>query len=178
MVIKMLKPFKRGCVVVLALFYVLKVSIALAREPMEFPIHPVPLKIQTKQDTFSYRVEIAFTESQAAAGLMYRTDFPRNHAMLFRQQESKQLKDKQKFFMWMANTPLPLDMIFLNAEGIIVSIVEKTSPFSTDIISSGVPATFALEVNAGEVSEKQIEKGQRVIHPAICGKCEGENNGG
>ncbi|WP_208437952.1 DUF192 domain-containing protein [Bartonella taylorii] len=174
----MLKPFKRGCVVVLTLLYMLELSVAVAKKPMELPLHPVPLRIQTKQGTVSYRVEIAFTQSQAAAGLMYRTDFPRNHAMLFRQQESKKLKDKQKFFMWMANTPLSLDMIFLNAEGVIVSIVEKTSPFSTDIISSVVPATFALEVNAGEVSEKQIEKGQRVIHPAICGKCEGINNDG
>ncbi|WP_208434220.1 DUF192 domain-containing protein [Bartonella taylorii] len=174
----MLKPFKRGCVVILALFFMLELSVAVAKKPMELPLHPVPLRIQTKQGTVSYRVEIAFTQSQAAAGLMYRTDFPRNYAMLFRQQESKKLKDKQKFFMWMANTPLSLDMIFLNAEGVIVSIVEKTSPFSTDIISSGVPATFALEVNAGEVSEKQIEKGQRVIHPAICGKCEGVNNDG
>lgn len=67
--------------------------------------------------------------------------------------------------MWMANTPLPLDMIFLNAEGIIVSIVERTSPFSTDIISSGVPATFALEVNAGEVSEKQIKRDNVLFIP-------------
>ncbi|EJF75094.1 DUF192 domain-containing protein [Bartonella alsatica] len=172
----MLKPFRKGRSVVLTLVFMLEVNIAVARKPVEFPIHPVPLKIQTKQGMISYRVEIAFTQSQAAAGLMYRTDFPRDRAMLFRQQESKQLKEKdtQEFFMWMANTPLPLDMIFLNAEGIIVSIVEKTSPFSTDTISSGVPATFALEVNAGEISEKQIEKGQRVFHPAICGKCEGD----
>lgn len=74
--------------------------------------------------------------------------------------------------MWMANTPLSLDMIFLNSEGDIVSIFEKLSPFSTEIISSKMPATFAIEVNAGEVFEKKIQKGQRVIHPAICGKCE------
>ncbi|WP_455479909.1 DUF192 domain-containing protein [Bartonella sp. B23] len=166
----MLKPFKRGCVVVLALFFMLEVGVAVAKNPVVIPVHPVPLEIQTKQGTISYNVEIAFTPSQSVAGLMYRTDFPRDRAMLFR----NQVKDKQEFVMWMANTPLPLDMIFLNADGVIVSIVEQTSPFSTDSISSGVPATFALEVNAGEVSEKKIQKGQRVIHPAICGKCEGD----
>ncbi|WP_455466965.1 DUF192 domain-containing protein [Bartonella sp. B39] len=169
----MLKPFERRRIVVLVLFFLLKISVVIAKQPIEIPVHPIPLEIQTNQGKISYKVEIAFTQSQAAAGLMYRTHFPRDRAMLFRKQESKQLKDKQEFFMWMANTPLPLDMIFLNAEGVIVSIIEKTSPFSTNIISSGVPATFALELNAGEVSKKQIQKGQRVIHPTICGKCEG-----
>lgn len=149
----------------------LEVRIVVAKTPIEIPVHPVPLEIHTKQGTISYKVEIAFTPSQAAAGLMYRTDFPRDRAMLFKRQKNYQAGDKQKFFMWMANTPLPLDMIFLNSEGIIVSIIENTSPFSTNIISSGVPAAFALEINAGEVSEKQIQKGQRVIHPVLCGKC-------
>lgn len=166
---KMLKSFKRGAIVILASFLMSEMNMAVANKPLEIPIRPVLLEIETKQSVISYSVEIALTPSQARAGLMYRNDFPKNHAMLFK----NQLKDKQKFFMWMANTPLPLDMIFLNDEGIIVSIVENTSPFSTDIISSEVPAIFALEINAGEVSEKRIEKGQYVIHPAICGECKG-----
>ncbi|GAA4664075.1 DUF192 domain-containing protein [Bartonella pachyuromydis] len=170
----MLKPFRKKHIIVWMLFFVLEINMAVAKKPIELPVHPTPLEIQTKQGVISYKVEIAFTPSQASAGLMYRTDFPCDRVMLFKQQGSEQLKDKQKFFMWMANTPLPLDMIFLNAEGIIVSIVENTTPFSTDTISSEVPATFALEVNAGEVSEKQIKRGQRVRHPAICGKCESD----
>ncbi|WP_254493381.1 DUF192 domain-containing protein [Bartonella sp. B1099] len=167
----MLKLFKRGYIVLLAVFFMLETRVVVAKEPMEIPVHPIPLEIHTNQGTISYKVEIAFTPSQAAAGLMYRTDFPRDRAMLFKQQKSYQSGDEQKLFMWMANTPLPLDMIFLNSEGIIVSIIENTSPFSKKTISSGVPAAFALEINAGEVSEKQIQKGQRIIHPVICGKC-------
>ncbi|PIT70490.1 DUF192 domain-containing protein [Bartonella tribocorum] len=167
----MLKPLKKGGIFSLAMLFMLKVSVVGAKKPIEIPVHPIPLEIQTKGGTVSYKVEIAFTPSQAAAGLMYRTDFPRDRAMLFKQPQSNQSENEQKFFMWMANTPLPLDMIFLNSEGIIVSIVENTSPFSTKTISSGVPAAFALEINAGEVYEKQIQKGQRVIHPVICGKC-------
>lgn len=170
----MLKLFERGFIVILAMFFMIEINVAIAKSPIEIPVHPIPLEIQTKQGMVSYKVEIAFTPSQATAGLMYRTNFPRDRAMLFKQQGREQSKDKQKIFMWMANTPLPLDMFFLNDKGVIVSIVEKTTPFSTDPISSGVPATFALEVNAGEVSEKQIEKGQRVLHPAICGKCESD----
>ncbi|WP_175869059.1 DUF192 domain-containing protein [Bartonella gabonensis] len=167
----MLKPFKKGHIVLLAILFMLEMRIVVAKEPIKIPVHPIPLEIYTKHGVVSYKVEIAFTPSQAAAGLMYRTDFPRNRAMLFKQQKSYQSEDKQKFFMWMANTPLFLDMIFLNSEGVIVSIIENTSPFSKKIISSGVPAAFAIEINTGEVSEKQIQKGQRVIHPVICGKC-------
>ncbi|WP_317993285.1 DUF192 domain-containing protein [Bartonella gliris] len=169
----MLKFFRRWRIIALALSFIWGVTVAVAKKPLELPVHPIPLEIQTEQGTISYKVEIAFTPSQAKAGLMYRTDFPRDRAMLFRNHRSNELKDKQKFFMWMANTPLPLDMIFVNSEGIIVSIVERTSPFSTEAISSEVPATFALEVNAGEVAEKKIKKGQRVIHPALCGECKG-----
>lgn len=167
----MLKPFKKGHIVLLAILFMLEMRVTIAKEPIKIPVHPIPLEIQTENGTVSYKVEIAFTPSQAEAGLMYRTDFPRDRAMLFKQQESYQSGDEQKFFMWIANTPLPLDMIFLNSEGIIVSIIENTSPFSTKTISSGVPAAFALEINAGEISEKQIQKGQRVIHPVVCGKC-------
>lgn len=167
---KMLKPLK-GCVILLVILFMLEVRLVVAKEPMRIPVHPIPLEIHTKHGTVSYKVEIAFTPSQAAAGLMYRTDFPHDRAMLFKQQKSYQSRAEQEFFMWMANTPLPLDMIFLNSEGIIVSIIENTSPFSTKTISSGVPAAFALEINAGEVAEKQIQKGQRVIHPVVCGKC-------
>ncbi|MCZ2158985.1 DUF192 domain-containing protein [Bartonella sp. 220] len=168
----MLKLFRRRIIVTLSLFFALGVGMTVAQKPIEIPVDPVPLKIQTKQGMVSYKVEVAFTRSQGMAGLMYRTHFPRDRAMLFKQQGNNPLEDKQEFSLWMANTPLPLDMIFLNAEGVIVSIVEKTIPFSTNVISSKIPAAFAIEVNAGEVSEKQIEKGQRVFHPAICGKCE------
>ncbi|WP_273722662.1 DUF192 domain-containing protein [Bartonella sp. AU18XJBT] len=167
----MLKPFKKEHIVLLVMLFMLETCVVVAKKPIEIPVHPIPLEIHTKQGTVFYKVEIAFTPSQAAAGLMYRTDFPRDRAMLFKQLKSFQSRDEQKIFMWMANTPLPLDMIFLNSEGIIVSIVENTSPFSTNAISSEVPAAFALEINAGEVSEKKIQKGQRVIHPVLCGKC-------
>ncbi|MET3590206.1 uncharacterized membrane protein (UPF0127 family) [Bartonella silvatica] len=176
----MLRPFKKWCIVISSLFFVLlslyfvllEVFAAVAKSPMELPVHPIPLKVQTEQGIVSYDVEIAFTQSQAEFGLMYRTNFPHDRAMLFRQQGSQWSEDNKKLFMWMANVPLSLDMIFLNHQGVIVSIVEKTSPFSTDTISSTVPATFALEVNAGEVSKKQIQKGQRIFHPVICGTCE------
>lgn len=140
---------------------------------MQLPVHPIPLEIQTEQGAVSYQVEIASSLAQTKAGLMYRTDFPRDRAMLFLNLLSSAEQDKKEILMWMANTLLPLDMIFLNAKGVIISIFENAVPFSKSMISSKIPATFVIEVNAGEIAEKHIQKGQRVIHPAICGKCEG-----
>ncbi|MCZ2204250.1 DUF192 domain-containing protein [Bartonella sp. A05] len=157
-----------------SVFILLETGVAGVKKPLAFSVHPIPLEIQTEQRVVSYQVEIASSPTQSQAGLMYRTDFPRDRAMLFMNLLSDAAKDKQEILMWMANTPLPLDMIFLNAEGIIVSIFENTIPFSRNVISSKVPATFVIEVNAGEVVDKQIQRGQRVIHPAICGKCESD----
>ncbi|WP_455474863.1 DUF192 domain-containing protein [Bartonella sp. B30(2025)] len=164
----MLKLFKGKVIPLVLLLFMIMAGVAVIKRPLKIPIHPVPLVIETKNGPILYKVELAFTSSQSEDGLMYRTDFPRDRAMLFK----NQVNNQQEIFMWMKNTPLPLDMIFLNAEGVIVSIVEKTTPFSMDIISSKVPAAFAIEVNAGEVFEKKIQKGQRVVHPAICGECE------
>ncbi|WP_332061072.1 DUF192 domain-containing protein [Bartonella sp. CB74] len=172
----MLEFFRREKIIQLVLFFMFETSSTIAQKSIEISVDPIPLEIQTEHDSVYYRVEIASTPSQLAAGLMYRTNFPRDRAMLFKDQFTNKLKDKREILMWMANTPLSLDMIFLNADGVIVSIVEKTIPFSTGTISSGVPATFVIEVNAGEVSEKKIQKGQRVIHPAICGECESNKN--
>ncbi|ENN92319.1 hypothetical protein BBbe_06270 [Bartonella bovis 91-4] len=157
----------------IGVFFCVGIKMIMAQKPIQIPVDSTPLVINTKKGAFSYNVEIAFLPAQSNAGLMYRTHFPKNHAMLFKNSLNNTSENTQEMFMWMANTPLPLDMIFLNSEGIIVSIVENTRIFSEDIISSKVPATFAIELNAGEVADKKIQKGQRVIHPAICGKCEG-----
>ncbi|ALE03767.1 DUF192 domain-containing protein [Bartonella ancashensis] len=171
----MLRLFRKEKVSLLVLFfYIGGMGVAATQEPMKIPVDSVPLQIKTEQGVVSYEVEVAFSTDQSAAGLMYRTSFPKNRAMLFKNSINEEGDDTQKFYMWMANTYISLDMIFLNSEGIIVSIIEKTSPLSTNIISSEVAATFAIEINAGEVFDKQIQKGQRVIHPAICGKCESE----
>ncbi|WP_144050535.1 DUF192 domain-containing protein [Bartonella australis] len=138
-----------------------------AKEFMKIPVDPIPLKIITEKGTIFYKVELAFSKAQSKAGLMYRTDFPHDHAMLFRNVISDKPENEREMLMWMADTPLPLDMMFVDSRGIIVSIVENARPFSEDIISSKVPAAFAIEINAGEVADKRIQKGQRIIHPAI-----------
>ncbi|WP_461722797.1 DUF192 domain-containing protein [Bartonella sp. LJL80] len=138
---------------------------AFAQQAMHIPVDATPLVIETADGKAVYDVEIAFQPEQTAAGLMYRTDFPRDRAMLFK------FSDQRIVTMWMANTPLSLDMVFIDDTGVIVSVAENTTPFSTKIVSSRMPASFTIELNSGEVAQKHIAPGQRVIHPAICGAC-------
>lgn len=138
---------------------------AYAQEPMLLPVDAQPLTIKTGLGQITYDVEIAVTPEQTEAGLMFRKNFPENRAMLFK------FASERVVSMWMANTPLPLDMLFLDKNGKIVAIIEHAHPYSTRIISSHVPASFTIEINAGQVAVKKIQKGQRIIHPAICGEC-------
>lgn len=149
------------------LFYIfIGASASYAQQAMILPLDAVPLKLATKKGDVKYDVEIAFSPEQTEQGLMFREDFPKNRAMLFK------FYTEQEANMWMANTPLPLDMIFLNKQGQIVSIVENTTPFSKAVISSGKPASFVIELNAGQVKQHNIKIADKAIHPVICGKCE------
>lgn len=132
---------------------------------MYLPVDKAPLIIHTDRSEVRFDVEIARTSEQKARGLMYRHDFPATRAVLYI------FSPAQKVTMWMANTPLPLDMIFANRSGLILYIDRDTIPFSRSVISSVYPAAFVLEVNAGQVKAKSIAVGQKMIHPVICGKC-------
>ncbi|MFN9111746.1 MAG: DUF192 domain-containing protein, partial [Bacteroidota bacterium] len=66
--------------------------------------------------------------------------------------------------MWMKNTQLSLDMLFINQQGVIVKIVRNTIPYSESIIDSGVPVSGVLELLAGTANEYHIRAGDRVIH--------------
>lgn len=138
---------------------------ATAQKPLHLPVDNTALVIVKQNGKVSYNVEIARTREQLEAGLMYRTKFPSDRAMLFI------FPDQHIITMWMANTPLPLDMIFLDEKGIIVSVAKNTIPYSTKIVSSHVAAAFTIELNAGEAKKNGIATGQKVIHPAICGEC-------
>ncbi|MCF6195123.1 MAG: DUF192 domain-containing protein [Emcibacter sp.] len=67
--------------------------------------------------------------------------------------------------MWMKNTYIPLDIIFINKAGVIVHIAKDAVPESLDIISSQFPVISALEVNAGLTARLNIKKGDRITHP-------------
>jgi uncharacterized protein len=123
-----------------------------------------PLEIVTKNGVQVFSVEMATTEQEKETGLMYRKELPDGKGMLF------DFSPEQQVSMWMKNTYIPLDMIFIRADGRIVRIAENTEPLSTKIISSGGPAKGVLEVIAGTAKKYGIEPGDRVGHPLFNGR--------
>jgi uncharacterized membrane protein (UPF0127 family) len=90
-----------------------------------------------------FQVEVADTPAKREMGLQYRRDLPEGRGMIFIFPKEEQLS------FWMKNTPLPLDMIFISAEGRIVGIVENTVPFSLDSRSVTGKSRYVLEINGG-----------------------------
>ena len=105
-----------------------------------------------------FKVEIAKTPREQKIGLMYRTKLDQNAGMLF------DYGVLTKIQMWMKNTFIPLDMIFINNQGIIESFHERAVPKSLKIISSKGRVRAVLEVNAGTISRLKIKVGDRVYH--------------
>ena len=103
------------------------------------------------QTSFSMTVEVADTPAKQARGLMFRTDLPDDGGMLF------DFSEPRPVTMWMANTPLSLDMVFFDAGGTVRNIVTNTVPFSRDIIPSGFNARGVLEIPAGSAKKLGID---------------------
>ena len=116
------------------------------------------LQIEGKLAATEMIVEIARSPAQLAQGLMYRNHLPENRGMLF------DFGEEKKIYMWMKNTILPLDMIFLDRRGEVVGVKPKTTPFSEAIITIEPKARFVLEVNAGTSAKLGIEPGDRLNH--------------
>ncbi len=92
---------------------------------------------------------------------MYRRRLESNAGMLFLYSRLEHAN------MWMKNTNIPLDLLFINKAGRIVGINQRTVPHSLEVISSDVPIKAVLEVNAGTVARLQIQIGDQVIHGAF-----------
>ncbi len=122
-----------------------------------------PLEIVTKSGVQVFSVELAKTDKERETGLMYRKELADGRGMLF------DFTPEQQVSMWMKNTFIPLDMIFIRADGRILRIAENTEPQSTKIISSGGLAKGVLEVIAGTARKYGIAPGDRVAHPLFKG---------
>ena len=118
-----------------------------------------PLEIASKSGVHVFAVEMAVTPEEQAKGLMFRKQLPEGQGMLF------DFHREQPTSFWMKNTYVPLDMIFIRADGRILRIAENTEPHSTKIISSGGLARGVLEVAAGTAQKYGIQPGDRVAHP-------------
>jgi len=123
-----------------------------------------PLEIVTKNGVQVFSVEMATTPEEKQTGLMYRKELADGKGMLF------DFSPEQEVSMWMKNTYISLDMIFIGADGRILRIAENTEPLSTRIISSKGLTKGVLEVPAGTAQKYGIRPGDRVGHPLFGGK--------
>lgn len=122
------------------------------------------LTIQTKDSEYIFNIEIAVTEKERSRGLMYRKELKQTEGMLFLYPEKQIIK------MWMKNTLIPLDMIFINNNGKIIDIFKMTIPKDLTPIGPDVKLKGVLEINGGLSSYLNINKGDFIIHPSLNGK--------
>ena len=119
------------------------------------------VEIVTRTGVHVFQVELAVTDQQRSQGLMYRRELPDGRGMLF------DFKSDTLVTMWMKNTYVSLDMIFIRSDGRIHHIAQNTTPESERVISSTGPVRFVLEVVAGTARKYGIAPGDRVAHPWI-----------
>lgn len=106
-----------------------------------------------------FHVEVATRPADRERGLMYRQSLAADAGMLF------DFHQDELVSMWMKNTFIPLDMLFIAADGTVVGIAADAVPQSLDTISSGRPVRAVLEIKGGEAARQGITPGAHVVHP-------------
>ena len=118
------------------------------------------LAIVTGADRHEFNVELALTPDQRGQGLMFRREMARDAGMLF------DFGPRYgRASMWMKNTYIPLDMLFIKSDGEIESIAERTTPHSLEAVSSRGSVRYVLELNGGTAARLGIGPGDRVELP-------------
>lgn len=108
------------------------------------------------EDITTIEVAVADEPDERNMGLMDVNNLPKDKGMLFI------FEEQQPLSFWMANTPLPLDIFFVNESGEIVRIHQNTQPFSDKNLSSEKPARYVIETNSGFSLSHDIQEGMKV----------------
>jgi uncharacterized protein len=119
------------------------------------------LEIASSQARHIFQVEVMRTPEEKAKGLMFRQYMPENRAMLFDFQREEPVS------MWMRNTYIPLDMLFIKADGVVHHIHARAQPLDETTISSNGNVRFVLEINGGLAAKLGMKAGDKVVHPLI-----------
>lgn len=122
------------------------------------------LTIDAADDRFEFQVEMAVSPAQISQGLMFRRSLDEDRGMLFDFGQPP-----QRATMWMRNTYVPLDMLFIDVHGRITQIAADTQPLSDAVIASREPVRAVLELRAGVCAKLGIKPGDRVMHPLFTG---------
>jgi uncharacterized membrane protein (UPF0127 family) len=119
------------------------------------------LVLKTDTGDHNFAIEVAATKEEQALGLMFRRSLPENAGMLFIYQPP------QPAVMWMKNTLIPLDMVFIAPDGKVLRIETNTEPFSTAVIPSEGMVSAVLELNAGQAARIGLKRGDKVVYPGL-----------
>ena len=151
----------------LSLLFILTLQITLSaeaatRDPALAGFFAAPLAVETvADDRHEFTVYLAITPQQRAHGLMFVRSLPADYGMLFLYHEP------QIISMWMKNTVLSLDMLFIRPDGTIANIVHDTTPQSLASIRSSGAVTGVLELNAGTARRLGLAPGDRIVYRAF-----------
>ncbi len=105
-----------------------------------------------------FNIRIADTDAHRELGLMFATQLPSDEGMLFPEDKP------QVMSMWMKNTLIPLDMLFIDTRGRIVCLLANAKPESLEILSCDKPVKAVLEIGGGESQRRGIKVGDWVVH--------------
>jgi uncharacterized protein len=119
------------------------------------------VRIQSDTGEHVFTVEVVDTDETRAQGLMFREELAPDAGMLF------DFLDERPVAFWMQNTFIPLDMLFIRADGTIARIHANARPMDTTSIPSGEPVQFVLEIPGGRSAELGIEAGDLMDHPRV-----------
>ncbi len=119
------------------------------------------LILHTAKGDFAFTIEIADDGAERAQGLMFRDHLAADAGMLF------DYGTEQMAAFWMQNTLIPLDMIFIGADGIVKNIHVNARPLDTTSIPSKFPIRFVLEIPGGRSTEIGLAVGDRMEHPLV-----------
>jgi hypothetical protein len=120
-----------------------------------------PLQIRTDKGLQSFTVEVADTAIRQEYGLMCRKALAPDHGMLFL------FANQEQRYFWMRNTLIPLDIIYIGADGRVVSVTRNAKPLDETPLPSAGPAKFVLELAGGRAAQIGLLPGDRVLHRAL-----------
>jgi len=130
-----------------------------AAEPQLQQFATADLVIVSAGGPHRFTVELAATPAQMEQGLMFRQALAPDAGMLF------DFKRPTLATMWMRNTLIPLDMLFVDGHGRIVNIRDRAVPQSDDVIAAAAPVRAVIELSGGAVERLGIKPGDRVLYP-------------
>lgn len=151
--------FQYSIVTLFLTLFLFSVSMATAWSQESFPRDT--LSIKSKDNSFDFDIELALDDSHRQYGMMFRTEMAEMSGMLFIHD------DKKRLSMWMKNTFIPLDIIFIDEDGKIMKIAQSAQPRSLSLIRSGGEAKGVLELKGGLTKQLGIDVGDEIIYASF-----------